>query len=410
MSIRWGFRRRLRRAATALVALTLLPVAVFVVSAHPTAAPTASLSHPSIVGARDAELPSVEALQRGEASNLFAPVSWNGAVASGPFVAFGFSPSSGLISGYSAVNGSSAQVLVENIRIVGFTQSLPPQVVGPTFVANGLDVTFVAHQEPMALFEIETRSASRSVVFSFPDATSNLQVSRATAWPRASLSFAVGGSEGRIIVGRGNLTVSGTTVTAALESSDYLAFRAVPSFAEHAAARSAILDAFASGRLAAEYDLVAMTNGGWLENAALYQPDVTMISDGVEFSTALLTMNALAARGGLILLGFDPRTMPSDAGHELLVANNGVSIPEAKDSSGALYAALDASGQASFSRLSMNATVLVVYLPSLGAASLQVQSVAVPSPGVDVGMELGMVFALFIVSAAAAVMFRPRRG
>lgn len=408
MKIGWGARRRLRTAAAALVALTLLPVAVLVVSAHPGPGPAPPGPAPFALSARDVETPSVEALQRSEASDLFAPFSWNGVAATGPFVSFGFTPTTGTISGYSAVNRSSVEVLVQTIQIVAFTETMSPQLVGATFVANGLGITLIAHEEPMALLEIETTTPSRSVVLSFPATASGLQVSHATAWPHATLSFEIGGSAGRVILGKGTMTVNGTKVTATLESNDYLALRAVPSFADHIAQRNAILDAFASGRLAAEYDLVAMTNGGWLENAAEYQPDLSLISGGVSFSTAVLTMNTLTSRDGLVLLAFDPRTMPSDAIHELVVTNNGIRVAEAQDPLGPLYASQGASSQASFSQLAMNATVLAIYLPSLAASSLQVESVAMPAPGLDGGTEMAMVAAVFVVSVAAAVMFRPR--
>ncbi len=404
----WGSPSRSHRAATALVALTLLPVAVLVASARAGPTPVSvPLSSPALA-AQDLDLPSVEALQRSQASNLFAPFSWNGAVASGPFVAFGFAPITGTIEGYSAVRAGVTEVLVQTIQIEGFSQTSAPQLVGPTIIASGLNVAMIAHEEPTALLEIETNAAPRNVVFTFPSSSTGLQVTSGTTWPRASLSFSIGDSVGRIIVGKGTITVNGTTATAALQSGDYLALRAVPSFADHLAERSAVIDAFASGRLVAEYDLVAMTNGGWLENSAEYRPTVTMISDQVSFNAAVISIGSLAPHDGLVLVAFDPRTMPVDSGHQLVVSSNGIPIPEAKDPLGALYAATVSGGQPSFSQLSMNATVLAIYLPNLAAVSLQVQSVALAPPGIDPTTEAAMIAAVFVVSVAAAVMFRGR--
>ena len=409
MKIGWGARRHLQRTATALVALTLLPVAVFVVSTHPGVGPSSTGLPRTALTASDVDLPSVEALQRSEASSLFAPFSWNGAAATGPFVSFALDPSTGTVEGYSAVNRGPTEVLIDRIELVGFSQGSSPQIAGPTLRLNGVGVTLTAHQEPMALLEIETSFAPRSVVFVFPARTSNLELSRASVWPRASLSFTVGDSGGCMILGKGTMTVNGTTVTANLEAGDYLALSAVPSFADHAAVRTAILDAFASGRLTAEYDLVAMTNGNWLENAAQYQPDLTATSEGVKFNAATVTMKSVTPREGLVLLAFDPRTMPADSSRRLVVTNNGVEIAEAQDPLGALYAAPGPARAPSFSRLSMNATVLVVYLPTFTTSSLQVESIAVPSPGPDGATELAIIAAVFVVSLAAAVMFRPPR-
>ncbi len=405
----WGPRRRFRRTATALVALTLLPVAMVVASAH-AASPAASLAvHAATLRMEDVDLPAVEALQRSEASNLFAPFVWNGESATGPFVRFSFSQEMGTITDYTSVNTSASEVLIPSIQVDGFYGAVSPQVAGPIFTVNGVGITLVAHQEPMGLLEMETAWGPRTVVFTFAAGSSALALSHATTWPRSTLSFSVGDSQGSIILWKGTMSLNGTKVTAVLGSGDYLALRIVPSFANDRAQRTAILDAFGSGRLAAEYDLVAMTNGGWLENAAQYQPNVTLSSDGVDFNDASLTMNALGDRGGLLLLAFDPRTMPSDAGHKIVVLSNGAEIPEAADPLSSLYAAPSSSSGASFSQLSMNATVLVVYLPALTASSLEVQSIVLPPGGIDGPTELAMVAAAFVVSVAAAVMFRPRR-
>lgn len=405
----WGARGRFRRAAAALVALTLLPVVGLVATGHAPGSGSAPPLPRAALTAEDVNLPSVEAVQRSTASGLFAPFAWNGVAATGPFVTFGYSTRTGVIDGYSSLNGSSAELLVETIQVVGFSGGTSPQLLGPVFTAGGIGVTLTAHQEPMALLEIATSYGPRSVIFTFPAGTTALALSHATTWPRSTLSFSIGDSKGSIILWKGTMSVNGTAVTAVMESGDYLALRAVPAFADNLAQRTAILDAFASGRLAGEYDLVAMTNGNWLENAAEYRPNLTLSSEGVDFHNAVVTMNALASKAGIVLVAFDPRTMPADAGHRLVVTSNGVEIPEASDPLAALYAAPGPESLPSYSRLSMNATVLVIYLPSLMATSLEVQSLVLPPGGIDVATELSMVAAVFVVSVAAAAMFNTRR-
>lgn len=409
MSTGWGPRRWFHRAATALVALTLLPVAVAVASAHAGSAGPGATVHPATLRAEDLDLPSVDALQRSQASNLFAPFAWSGLVASGPFVSFGYSTRTGTISDYASVNGGNTEVLVQSIQVDGFSSDVGPQLSGATFSVNGPGIAIVAHQEPMALLEIESASAPQTVVLTFAAGTTALALSHAATWPRSTLSFAVGDTMGSVILWKGTLSLNGSAVTASMESGDYLALRAVPSFASDRTQRAAILDAFGSGRLAAEYDLVAMRNGGWLENAAQYQPNMTLTSDGVDFNNAALTMTGLAHRNGLLLLAFDPGTMPSDASHRVTVMSNGVPIQQTRDPLAPLDAAEGSSSPASFSLLAMNATVLVVYLPSLATSSIQIQSIALPAGGIDVPTELAMVAALFVVSVAAAAMFRTRR-
>jgi len=409
MRIRWRGRWRLRRAATALVALTLLPVAVLVGSAHARAGalpPLAPWLHTDSLQPQDIDLPVAEALKRSEASNLFAPFGWDGQIVSGPFVEFDYSPATGEIVGYFAVNGTSTTLLVNKIRVADFSPTSTPLVSGPTFVASGSGVSLVVHDEPMALLEIRSQGQARTVVLRFPTGTTEMQVVYATDWPRSSLAFTVGATHGRLILGRGSLTVNGTTATAQLETEDYLALRAVPGFVEHASERTAVLEAFASGRLAAEYDLIAMSNGGWLENSAQYQIGLTATSSHVEFSRATVTFGVMEPRAGLVLLAFDPQTMPADPRHRLVVTESGVDVPEAANPVESLYSLPGSSSHASFTRLAMNATVLVVYLSDLSATPLQVESIALPTSGLDWPTELAMVAAAFVVSVAAAVMFR----
>jgi len=404
-------RRRLHRATSALLALTLLPVGVMVATVH---SPMASMlgwtaaPDPATVRSQDTNVPMAEAFQRGLASGLFAPFSWDGNVASGPFVQFDYLDGSGPIAAYFLVNGSQTSILVDSISVAGFAPNAPPVVAGATFITADNDTTIIAHDEPTALLEIRTLSLPRSVILTFPAATTDLQVSRSDSWPAASLAFTSGGNNGRLIVGRGGLALNGTTVTASLAANDYLALRAVPGSSEHAMQRTALLDAFGSGRLAAEFALVAVSSGGWLENSARYHDDLVLESNEVQFNRAVLKLQTAGPQDGLVLLAFDPDTMPADSQHRLNVMANGVEIPEAADPLASLFALPGSTDHATYARLSMNATVLVVYVPDLSSASLEVESVALPPPGLDGPTQMAIVAAVFLVAVSAAVMFRRR--
>ncbi len=406
MRPRWRARWRFRKTAAALVALALLPVAFLVASSHDPAAGSAPALRTNGLRVEDVDLPTAEALQRSQASNLFAPFAWDGERVTGPFVTFDFSIRTGVLVGYFAVNGTNTSLLVDTLQIEGFVPASVPVISGATFTAAGSGVSLVIHDEPMALLEIRSQGEGRTVVLEFPTGTKDLTVVRGAGWPHSSLAFSVGGSRGRLILGQGNLSVNGTTVTAGLQPEDYLAFRAVPAFAEHPSERSAVLEAFASGHLAAEYDLVAVADGGWLENSAQYQSGLAASGGNVEFGHAKIDLGSAVPRGGIVILAFDPQTMPADAHHRLVVRENGLEVPQSTDPVQALYALPGTNNRASFALLGMNATVLVIYLPNLNVTPLQVESVAVPSGGLDWPTELAIIAAAFVVSVAAAIMFR----
>ena len=406
-----GDPRRRRRALSALVALTLLPVAMMVANSHSPATASSSsgvASLPASLRTLDVALPSAEATERGQASNLFAPFSWDGLVASGPFVRFDYLAQSGTILDYRAINGSKSSVIVDSITADDFDPNPTPLVGGATFAATGNSLMIVAHDEPTALLEIRTLGRAQNVTFRFPFDTTGLQAAHATMWPASTLSFTDGNLSGRMIVGHGGLAVNGTTVRASLTAQDYLALRAVPGFLEHAAERTALLDAFASGRLAAEFDLVAVSNGGWLEDSAQYHAVPGTVDSSVAFNIARVSIGMPNKTGGLVLLAFDPRTMPVDPQHRLAVRANGSDIPQTSDPLASLFSLPGSSEHATYVRLEMNATVLAVYVPDLSAATLQIQSVELPPPGIDRPTQLAIVAALFVVTLAGAVMFRRR--
>lgn len=403
-------RRRLRGAAGALVALTLIPIAVYAGSVHAIAAAAPAPATPwgaaAPVWTSDTVLPMTDALQRGEASGLFAPFSWNGRTASGPFVQFDYRPSAGQIVGYFATGGSNASLLANTITVSGFEPLGAPVAWGSTFIAAGDSVNLVAHDEPMALLEIESEARPQTVLLELPSTATGLHLVRGATWPLSSLSFTVGHAQGRLILGRGTLTVNGTTARAELTAGDYLALRALPTFAGSLPERSAVLDAFSSGRLAAEYSYVAIANGGWLENSAEYQTGLSVSRSSVGFSRATLALGPIGPAGGLFLVAFDPVTMPADVGHRLTVTANGIDIPETASPLDPLRAATAPLGTPSFSVLPMNATVLAISLPAMAGTELEIRSTALPASGLDWPTELAMAAAAFVVSVAAAVIFR----
>ncbi len=410
----WGARESRRRAAAALVVLTLVPVAAMIGSApsHAPSAPT-PLFHVTTMGgavaSQDVLSPTVDALRRGEASNLFASFAWTGVTAYGAFALFGFDVPNGRILQYSAMSPDEVLPLVSEIDFQDFSATAAPSVAGPTFVATGRDVVVTAHDDPMALLEIRTLDAPSTVVLHFPSSgTTITQVSYSTSWPASGLAFSIGESRGQLILGAGTFNVTGMTVVANLEPWDYLALKAVPSFVADRTERTAVLDAFASGRLAAEYELVATTDGKWVENSADFRNAINTDSQTVVFNKASVQIAGSAPEGGVILMAFDRQTMPSDAAHRLVVRVNGAEIPETSDAVAPLYAAPTSLSQPFFAVLPMNATTLVIYLPVLQPSSLEVESIPNPSPTLDAGTALAMIAAVAIVSAAAAEMFRRR--
>ncbi len=405
---RGGDPRRRRKAAAALVALTFLPVAFMVgiaqgglnISSSPNAmSPAAKLQ------VLDTDIPSVEAVRRSQESNLFAPFSWDGLLCSGPFIRFGYLAGDDTLVNYDGVNGTQTIRLLNSVQISNFAPA-PPVVSAATFIVSSRDVTVTVHDEPMGLMEIRTLDAPHTVTIQLPSDTNELRVSYSTTWPSSSLSFADHNVSGRIILGSGNLTISGTQVSASLSGADYLAIRALPEFVAQASEHEAILDAFASGRLAAEIDFVAVSTGGWIENFAEYHDSFGTINRSVEFGSAAVQLGMPDWGAGLILLAFDPSTMPADSLHRLVVLANSTEVPATSESLASLWTAAGASERPVYTRLDMNATVLGVYVPQLNGTTLEIQSISVPPPGISRATQIAIAAAMFVVAVAAVIMFR----
>lgn len=411
----WEVRSTLLRAAVTFTVLSLLPVAALSLSApahaypNPITVTPADFGNGPLHGTSGLDAPTVDALMRGWQAGLFASFGWDGNTASGSFVQFAFSPTTGTISSFLARQGDETLAIVGSIGLDSAANFASPTVTGPLFTATSSSMTIVAHDDPAGLLEFHTGSAPRAVVFHFISSVTNVtDRSTSASWPQAVLSFSVGESRGRLLLGSGSFNVSGTTVVATMTANDLLVMRVVPGFSGDRAQRSAVLDAFGSGRLAAEYALVAESDGGWIQNAARYRMDLDAGAITVEAGHATLGFSSATDRGGLLLLAFDPLTMPVDGGHRLVLQANGTEIPQATDVMGAFYGSPIGIAGPFYARLALNATVLAIYLPTFRASAIDVSSVAVAQPTADLSTEAAMIAALGVVSVAAAVMFRRR--
>lgn len=404
-------RSRRAKTAAALAALALLPVAALAVAPiHAAAASEASLlsvSGPLHPGASDYDPPTMDALLRGWKSDLFGSFAWDGFTVLGSFVQFSLNPSTGELHSFSALRGNASLPIFTSIHVSPSTAFSSTSVYGPTLSAANENLTLAAHDEPSGLLEVRTAAAPRNITFRFMDSANPVTaVSTSSAWPQAILSFQVGDTRGRMVLGSGAFNVTNGTVTALLDSDDLLALRIVPGFEDEPIARAAVLEAFASGRLAAEYALVSKWDGGWVESSAHYWRD--LISNATEVTQGQVSVQFTSPmdRDGLAVLAFDPSTMPADESHRLVVTVNGAEIPEVTDMGGTLYAALGPEVAAYYVRLPMNATALAIYLPTFRWSTIQVASEASPAPTDPLGLEIAAAAALGLVAVAAAVMFR----
>ncbi len=112
----------------------------------------------------------------------------------------------------------------------------------------------------------------------------------------------------------------------------------------------------------------------------------------------------------MVLLAFDPDTMPAADPMRLSVSANGGPVNRSNDTLSLFYAPDSLTKDASYSILPLPGTVIALYLPSLAAVSVNVVSVPRPgpTPAFDPGSEAAVVAALAIVSVAAARMLRRR--
>lgn len=345
------------------------------------------------------------ALLRGWRSDMFGAFAWDGTMARGTFVQLSFSSATGILGPVASRQGNESSVVVEWATTLPYSSFSPPFVDGPVFITQSANLTITAHDDASGLIEFRTLASGTVLALRLNGTVTDVTgETAATWWPQSTLSFTAGGNVGRLFLGAGSFNVTGNTVYATMSPNDLLALRLTPSSADAQDLRGAVMEAFASGRLAAEFGLVATSNGGWIENSARYRRALVSATQGVLPGNASVRLTAMAEQGGLVLLAFDPATMPADASHRLVLQANGTAIPEVDNPYALLYGNL--SGGPAFARLGLSATTLLVYLPSLDWTTVQVTSVPAPPAPADLGSEVAAILALAMVSVAAAVMFR----
>lgn len=396
---------RWRRVAAWSV-IAFLPMAAVAVLPFHAAASTGTPGSELRASALDGGV-GASALLRGWRSDMFGSFAWDGMTAQGSFVQLSFSPVTGLLGPVMSRQGNESSAVVEWATSLPYSVYAPPFVDGPLFVARSENLTITAHDDASGLLEFRTLASGTVLALRLNGTVTGVTgPATATWWPQNTLSFTAGGSVGRLFLGAGSFSVTGNTVYATMSPNDLLALRITPSSADAQDLRGGVMEAFASGRLAAEFGLVATPDGGWIENSARYRRALVSAIQDVQPGNASVRLTAMAEQNGLVLLAFDPATMPADIGHRLVLETNGTAIPEVSDPYALLYGNLSPSGGPVFARLGLSATTLLVYLPSLDWTTVQVTSVPAPPAPANIGSEVAAILALALVSVAAAIMFR----
>src|SRR6266566_4699569 len=189
---------------------------------------------------------------------------------------------------------------------------------------------------------------------------------------------------------------------------DRLVFKSVPPASTNKAEWRAVLDAISAGQVVAELDLVATSDGHWMQNPARYRIDVAAWPLAVRPREASVQVDTLRPGGAIVLFAFDPRTMPINGSAQISVSANGKALNRSDDPLTLFYTFDSVARNASFTLLPLPGTVMAVYLPSLAAVSIDIVSLppAAPAPAFDAGSEAAVIAALAIVSVAAARMLR----
>jgi hypothetical protein len=387
--------------AAAFTVLSLLPVVL-----SGSAPSLASASLPPISSALSAEVaPGVFPWS----SPLFAAFHYDRGQVLGTYVQFAYDPSGGAIESVLGLAGDAPVLYVGSILIEGFPPARTPQAQGSTFQADGYLASITAHDDPTILIQIRT-DVARTARIELPAEATNVTVQATIgSWPASSLTYTVGGEQARFLLGTGSFRVDGIRVLAQMGDSDLLVFKALPPGAAERTEWLAVLDAISAGRIVAEIDLVATSEGQWAQNIVEYRIGVAGWALDVKRGRAALQVDSLLEGGAVVLLGFDAATMPSSASTQLQVRTNS---QEANRSESPLPTFVsDLRRGASYSVLSLPGTVVALYLPSLAAVSVEVVSSPPRALGAvfQADHEIAMIAALAVVSVAAARMFR-RRG
>jgi hypothetical protein len=345
-------------------------------------------------------------------TSLFGSFTYDHGVVFGTYAQFGYNATTGNIRSFIGLEGRSPVLYLESIAIGGFPPARSAVARGPIFGGAGYLVTITAHDDPTTLLEIRSDMA-RLVTVELPPWSTNISlVSVAGSWRASSVSFVVQGEEARLFLGAGSFNVTGTTVLAHLASPDLLVFKSVPAGSANKAEWRAVLDAISAGHVVSELDLVAIADGGWIQNSGRYRIDVATWPLAVRAGRASVQVDTLRPGGAVVLLAFDPDTMPAADPMRLSVTANGNPVNRSNDPLRLLYAPDSLTKDASYSLLPLPGTVIALYLPSLAAVSVDVASVPLPAAtsAFDSGSEAAVVAALAIVCVAAARMLRRRDG
>jgi len=391
----------LAKAAAALTVLSLLPVAVSVLV--PSQASAVRPLPFDVQAERSREYAP-------QASGLFASFSYDRGHVLGTYVQFAYDATNGTIRSVLGLAGEMPVLFVGSLAIEGFAPARGEETVGSTFEAQGYLVTITAHDDPTALLEIRTNIA-RTVAIELPASATNVSLLAATgSWPAATVSFTVGEEQARFLLGSGSFSVSGTRLVAKMAASDLLVFKSVPPLAANRDEWRLVLDAIAAGHIVAELALVATSDGQWAQNTVQYRIGVAAWALAVEPGKASIQVDSLLPGGAVVLLAFDSATMPFKTDGQLTVRANGFEVNRTDNSLLLLFTREVAGSAARYAVLSFPGTVVALYLPSLAAISIEVESVP---PGAalaafEPGSDLAMIAALAVVSAAAARMLRRR--
>src|SRR2546430_16179641 len=204
-------------------------------------------------------------------TSLFASFTYEHGVAFGTYAQFGYNATTGTVRSLIGLEGRAPVLFLESIDIEGFPPARSAAARGPIFEAAGYLVTITAHDDPTALLEIRS-DMPRLVTVELPAWSTNISlVSVPGSGRSSSVSFVVQGEEARLFLGAGWFNVTGTTVFAHLASPDLLVFKSVPAGSTNKAEWRAVLDAISAGHVVSELDLVAIADGGWMQNPGRYR-------------------------------------------------------------------------------------------------------------------------------------------
>jgi hypothetical protein len=344
-------------------------------------------------------------------SPLFAAFRYDRGEVQGTYVQFAFDPSTGALRSLLGLAGAAPVLYVGSIRVEGFAPARGVAAVGPTFQAQGYLVSIIAHDDPTVLVEIRT-DVARTATIELPAEATNVSVQTAPgSWPASSVSYSVGSEQARFFLGAGTFSVSGIRILAKMADSDLLLFKSMPPATANRGEWLALLDAISAGHIVAELDLVATSEGRWIQNVVQYRIGVTGWAIDVQPGRAAIQVDSLLPGGAVVLLAFDAATMPFTDPAQLQVRANAWPVNRTEIPLPTFFTSEMRGNGASYSVLSVPGTVVALYLPSLTAVSVQVVSTppVPPASGFPAGSEIAMIAGLAVVSAAAARMLR-RRG